>query len=220
MARRQTEQTEYEAATERIPVEEIQAARMRLRQQDAAPAGRRQIPRQQTPEEPVRRASMGEGAIELMPIKRGSMEQRPQMPAEQKTVGRTAAEEAPSGQKPAGRMAERAEPLGQESADRMGAGAVPERAKPFSRMAVGAAQEKQMPAEQEMQAPPGYHADVSYQAGLTRTQVEERMARGLSNEAVDSSSRTTGEIIRGNLLTYFNLIFAVLTVLLCAVGAG
>ena len=219
MARRQTEQTEYEAATERIPVEEIQAARMRLRQQDAAPAGRGQIPRQQTPEEPVRRAPMGEGAIELMPIKRGSMEQRPQMPAEQKTVGRTAAEEAPSGQKTAGRMAERAEPLGQESADRMGAGAVPERAKPFSRMAVGAAQEKQMPAGQEMQAPPGYHADVSYQAGLTRTQVEERMARGLSNEAVDSSSRTTGEIIRGNLLTYFNLIFAVLTVLLCAVGS-
>ncbi len=58
-----------------------------------------------------------------------------------------------------------------------------------------------------------------YQTGLSRSQVEERMETGLSNVAVDSSSRTAGEIIRGNLFTYFNLIFAVLTVLLCVVGS-
>ena len=42
--------------------------------------------------------------------------------------------------------------------------------------------------------------------------------RGL-NIADDSSDRTTGKIIRDNLLTYFNLIFLVITVLLCIAGA-
>ena len=43
MARRQTEQEDYEAATERIPIEEIQAARSTMRQasQEEANEGRR-----------------------------------------------------------------------------------------------------------------------------------------------------------------------------------
>ncbi|MCI8464785.1 MAG: cation-translocating P-type ATPase [Lachnospiraceae bacterium] len=67
--------------------------------------------------------------------------------------------------------------------------------------------------------PAGYEAGLPSNMGLTRSQVEERFSMGLSNMAVDSSSRTTGEIIRGNLFTYFNLIFAILTALLCAVGS-
>ena len=39
--------------------------------------------------------------------------------------------------------------------------------------------------------PTGYRTDVSYQTGLSRAQVEERLARGLSNEAVDASSMVT-----------------------------
>lgn len=55
--------------------------------------------------------------------------------------------------------------------------------------------------------------------GLTREQVEERMAAGLYNEAVQSPSKTVGQIIRGNVLTYFNLIFFVLALALAIVGS-
>ncbi len=55
--------------------------------------------------------------------------------------------------------------------------------------------------------------------GLTSRQVTERFERGDFNEAVDSSTRTYGEIVKSNVFTYFNLIFAVLAVLLCLVGS-
>ncbi len=55
--------------------------------------------------------------------------------------------------------------------------------------------------------------------GLTREQVAARMEAGLNNEPVDSSSKTVGEIVKENVLTYFNLIFLVLSVLLCIVGS-
>ena len=54
--------------------------------------------------------------------------------------------------------------------------------------------------------------------GLTLQEVEDRKARGLINEEVSSSTRTVKEIVKENVLTYFNLIFAVLAVLLIAVG--
>ena len=54
--------------------------------------------------------------------------------------------------------------------------------------------------------------------GLTLQEVEDRKARGLINEEVSSSTRTVREIVKENVLTYFNLIFAVLAVLLIAVG--
>lgn len=60
---------------------------------------------------------------------------------------------------------------------------------------------------------------ADYRTGLNRDQVAERMECGWDNAAVDASSLSTKEIIRSNLLTYFNLIFAVLAVLLCIVGS-
>lgn len=44
------------------------------------------------------------------------------------------------------------------------------------------------------------------------------MSRGLGNEQVDSSTRTVKEIVKENVLTYYNLIFTVLAVLLIIVG--
>jgi len=55
--------------------------------------------------------------------------------------------------------------------------------------------------------------------GLTAAEVSARIEAGKINIADDSSDRTTGKIIRDNLLTYFNLIFLVITVLLCIAGA-
>lgn len=55
--------------------------------------------------------------------------------------------------------------------------------------------------------------------GLTEEEVRTRMEQGLSNRADISTDRTVGEIIRSNTLTYFNLIFTVITVLLCGVGS-
>ena len=43
--------------------------------------------------------------------------------------------------------------------------------------------------------------------GLTAAEVNARIEAGKINIADDSSDRTTGKIIRDNLLTYFNLIF-------------
>ena len=57
------------------------------------------------------------------------------------------------------------------------------------------------------------------QMGLTKEQVEERKAKGLTNEKVDSSTRTTAEIVKSNVFTYFNLIFLIIAILLIAVGS-
>ncbi len=43
------------------------------------------------------------------------------------------------------------------------------------------------------------------------------MANGWDNRAVDASLKTTGQIVKENVLTYFNLIFLILTVLLVLV---
>ena len=45
------------------------------------------------------------------------------------------------------------------------------------------------------------------------------MENGLGNEPVDSASKTVGQIVRENVLTYFNLIFLILSVLLIIVGS-
>lgn len=55
--------------------------------------------------------------------------------------------------------------------------------------------------------------------GLSHSQVEERMARGLDNVQVDSSTRTIEQIVKDNIFTYFNLIFTVLALLLVLVGS-
>lgn len=55
--------------------------------------------------------------------------------------------------------------------------------------------------------------------GLTSAEVQRRMQNGQVNKAVDDQSKTTKQIIRENVFTYFNLIFAVLAILLTVVGA-
>ena len=47
-------------------------------------------------------------------------------------------------------------------------------------------------------------------AGLTTQQALDLKAQGLSNEQIDRTARTTGEIIKENVFTYFNLIFLIL----------
>lgn len=53
--------------------------------------------------------------------------------------------------------------------------------------------------------------------GLTAQEVQMREKAGLSNEMVKSQSKTIGQIIAGNVFTYFNLIFAVFAALLILV---
>lgn len=60
-------------------------------------------------------------------------------------------------------------------------------------------------------------ADVG--TGLTQEQVREYTEAGWINTAVDSPSKTVSEIIKGNLFTYFNLVFTVLTVLVILAGS-
>lgn len=59
--------------------------------------------------------------------------------------------------------------------------------------------------------------DISY--GLSTEQVQERTEKGWSNLPVDPPSKSIKEIITSNVFTYFNLIFAVIAVLLIFVGA-
>ena len=55
--------------------------------------------------------------------------------------------------------------------------------------------------------------------GLTSEEVREWIDKGLTNHTDISTQKTVGQIVKSNLLTYFNLIFLILTVLLCIVGS-
>ena len=55
--------------------------------------------------------------------------------------------------------------------------------------------------------------------GLTSEEVRERIDKGLTNHTDISTQKTVGQIVKSNLFTYFNLIFLILTVLLCIVGS-
>lgn len=55
--------------------------------------------------------------------------------------------------------------------------------------------------------------------GLSKEQVKERMEEGLVNRKAESATKTTREIIKSNVFTYFNLIFLIITVLLILVGS-
>jgi len=57
------------------------------------------------------------------------------------------------------------------------------------------------------------------QKGLSKEQVEERIRQGLVNHADLSTEKTVKEIIQSNTFTYFNLIFLIITILLCSVGS-
>ena len=57
------------------------------------------------------------------------------------------------------------------------------------------------------------------QSGLSAEQVRRRFAQGADNYKVESSTLSVSEIVRSNVCTYFNLVFAVIAVLLAIVGA-
>lgn len=57
------------------------------------------------------------------------------------------------------------------------------------------------------------------QSGLSAEQVKRRVAQGENNYKVESSTLSVPEIVRSNVCTYFNLVFAVIAVLLAIVGA-
>lgn len=62
-----------------------------------------------------------------------------------------------------------------------------------------------------------FNADIRY--GLNSDQVNEYFENGWSNEPVEPLSKTVPEIIKSNLFTYFNLVFAVLAALLILAGS-
>ena len=62
-----------------------------------------------------------------------------------------------------------------------------------------------------------FNADIRY--GLNSDQVNEYFENGWSNEPVEPPSKTVPEIIKSNLFTYFNLVFAVLAALLILAGS-
>ena len=62
-----------------------------------------------------------------------------------------------------------------------------------------------------------YQADIS--SGLSQEQVQERVSNGWTNMSVKPESRTIGKIIKSNLLTYYNLIFALLAILVIVAGS-
>lgn len=55
--------------------------------------------------------------------------------------------------------------------------------------------------------------------GLTSEEVRVRIDNGQTNHTDISTQKTVGQIVKSNLITYFNLIFLILTVLLCIVGS-
>ncbi len=61
--------------------------------------------------------------------------------------------------------------------------------------------------------------DVNYAAGLSTEQVESRRQRGLVNGTEEIKTKTIGQIIRGNLITPFNILNAILAALILMVGS-
>lgn len=54
--------------------------------------------------------------------------------------------------------------------------------------------------------------------GLSNEQAQKLFDEGYGNQIEDSTVKSTGRIIRENTLTFFNLVFVVLAVLLAIVG--
>ena len=61
--------------------------------------------------------------------------------------------------------------------------------------------------------------DISEYSGLTSQEVSERIQNHQVNEPVDPGTKTNKDIIKGNLLPYFNMIFLILAVLVCVAGS-
>lgn len=58
-----------------------------------------------------------------------------------------------------------------------------------------------------------------YEYGLSDTEVEERIAAHADNCKVESSTQSISDIVKSNVFTYFNLVFAILAILLGMVKA-
>ena len=61
--------------------------------------------------------------------------------------------------------------------------------------------------------------DLGRIQGLSQEEVNERVKKGQVNTAVQAPTKTVGEIIRSNSLTYFNFVFLFLATLLFLVRA-
>lgn len=55
--------------------------------------------------------------------------------------------------------------------------------------------------------------------GLREAQVLQRQEEGLTNRSVSSATKTTSDIVKENVFTYFNGIFLILAILLITVGS-
>ena len=62
-----------------------------------------------------------------------------------------------------------------------------------------------------------YEADPS--EGLSAEQVAEYRENGWTNRAVEPPSKTTAEIVKSNVCTYFNLIFLIIAIFLILAGS-
>ena len=70
-----------------------------------------------------------------------------------------------------------------------------------------------------MEKTEGLEASAPPVNGLTTEQARALAREGHANIKVDNTQKTTRDIIRENVLTYFNLIFLVLTILLVIAGS-
>ena len=61
------------------------------------------------------------------------------------------------------------------------------------------------------------HPDRIY--GLSADQVRQRIKDGQTNAVSAQAGKSTKQIVISNTFTYFNFIFAVITVLLCIAGS-
>lgn len=57
--------------------------------------------------------------------------------------------------------------------------------------------------------------DVDYNQGLSEEIASERKLHGYSNAIVNANGKTVGKIIRDNIFTFFNMLYLVITILLC-----
>lgn len=59
---------------------------------------------------------------------------------------------------------------------------------------------------------------TNLETGLSKAELDQKIAAGKVNVALDDEFKTNGQIIKENTLTYFNMIFLVLTILLLIAG--
>ena len=61
--------------------------------------------------------------------------------------------------------------------------------------------------------------NTRHDQGLSAQQARERLEAGYGNAPVESPTKTVGQIVKSNVLTYFNLVFFILAAFVIAVGA-